>query len=250
MRIIPPIACCAILGLGYAVLIGVAGNNSAQGTEVRDGQIDRGRRLYQTSCITCHGENLRGVPGRGPALVGVGQAAVYFQVSTGRMPAAASGLQPQRKDPVFTGEQIDALAAYVEANGGGPAIPDGDLRAREDIAGGGDLWRLNCASCHNFTGEGGALSNGWYAPALDPSTDKQIYGAMLTGPQNMPTFSDAQLSPREKRAIIAYIQSFKSTLDPGGYPAGGYGPVPEGLIAFLVGMGAIVASVLWLGSRA
>ena len=73
---------------------------------------------------------------------------------------------------------------------------------------------------------------------------------MLTGPQNMPTFSEDLLTPREKGAIIAYIQSYKSTIDPGGYPAGGYGPIAEGLIAFLVGMGAIVASVLWLGSRA
>ncbi len=243
-------ACGVLLAIGYVAVLGVLGDNRAQGGNVPGAEIDQGRRLYETSCITCHGDNLQGVTGRGPALIGVGQAAVYFQVSTGRMPASANGAQPKRKPPVFSDAEIDALAAYVQANGGGPVIPQGDLAVRSDIAHGGDLFRLNCASCHNFTGEGGALSNGSYAPALDPSTDRQIYGAMLTGPQNMPTFSDAQLSPEEKGAIIAYIQSYKSTVDPGGYPAGGYGPVPEGLLAFLIGMGAIVASVLWLGSRA
>ncbi len=247
---LPAAACALLLATGYAMVMGLAGHNRAQARDPSAAAVDEGRGLYETSCITCHGDRLQGVSGRGPSLVGVGQAAVYFQVSTGRMPAAATGAQPERKDPVFTDEQIDALAAYIEANGGGPVIPDGDLQAREDIAHGGDLFRLNCASCHNFTGEGGALSNGWYAPALDQSTDRQIYGAMLTGPQNMPVFSDSQLSPQEKRAIIAYIQSYRSTVDPGGYPAGGYGPVPEGLIAFLLGMGMIVASVLWMGSRA
>ena len=187
---------------------------------------------------------------RGPSLVGVGQAATYFQVSSGRMPAVENGAQIQRKEPVFNPDETDALAEYIQANGGGPVIPDGDLRNNAEISRGGELFRLNCASCHNFTGQGGALSQGKYAPNLDPATDRQIYGAMLSGPQNMPKFGDGLLTPDEKTAIISFIQDNKATIDPGGYAAGGFGPAPEGLIAFLVGMGAIVAATLWMGSRA
>jgi len=225
-------------------------NNQVQAASFDAAQIAEGKQLYQTACITCHGANLQGVLDRGPSLVGVGQAATYFQVSSGRMPAAENGAQIQRKEPVFTPDETDALAEYIQANGGGPVIPDGDLRNNAEISRGGELFRLNCASCHNFTGQGGALSQGKYAPNLDPATDRQIYGAMLSGPQNMPKFGDGLLTPDEKTAIIAFIQDNKQTIDPGGYAAGGFGPAPEGLIAFLVGMGAIVAATLWMGSRA
>jgi ubiquinol-cytochrome c reductase cytochrome c subunit len=225
-------------------------NNQVQASSFDAEQIAQGKQLYQTACITCHGANLQGVLDRGPSLVGVGQAATYFQVSTGRMPAAENGAQIQRKQPIFNATETDALAAYIQANGGGPVIPDGDLRNNAEISRGGELFRLNCASCYNFTGQGGALSQGKYAPNLDPATDRQIYGAMLSGPQNMPKFGDGQLTSDEKTAIIAFIQDNKQTIDPGGYSAGGFGPAPEGLIAFLVGMGAVVAATLWMGSRA
>jgi len=237
------------VGSMYSLFL-TASPNQAQAADVDAQQIAEGKALYQTACITCHGANLQGVVDRGPSLVGVGQAATYFQVITGRMPAAENGAQIQRKEPVFNADQTDQLAAYIQANGGGPEIPQGDLRAPEQIARGGELYRLNCASCHNFTGQGGALSQGKYAPNLDPATDTVIYGAMLSGPQNMPKFGDGQLTPDEKRAIITFIQDNKQTIDPGGYALGGFGPAPEGLIAFLVGMGAIVAAVLWMGSKA
>jgi ubiquinol-cytochrome c reductase cytochrome c subunit len=222
----------------------------ADASNIDAAQIAEGQQIYETSCITCHGANLQGVTDRGPSLVGVGQAATYFQVSSGRMPAAENGAQIPRKEPIYTPEQTDALAAFIQANGGGPVIPDGDLRNDAAISMGGELFRLNCASCHNFTGQGGALSQGKYAPNLDQATDRQIYGAMLSGPQNMPKFGDGQLTPDEKTAIISFVQNNKETIDPGGYAAGGFGPAPEGLIAFLVGMGAIVAATLWMGSRA
>jgi quinol---cytochrome-c reductase cytochrome c subunit len=237
------------LGFAFSAFAG-SSPNQAKAADVDAQQIADGKAIYQTACITCHGSNLQGVLDRGPSLVGVGQAATYFQVITGRMPAVENGAQIQRKEPVFDANQTDQLAAYIQANGGGPEIPQGDLRAPEQIARGGELYRLNCASCHNFTGQGGALSQGKYAPNLDPATDSVIYGAMLSGPQNMPKFGDGQLTSDEKRAIITFIQDNKETIDPGGYALGGFGPAPEGLIAFLVGMGAIVAAVLWMGSKA
>ena len=213
-------------------------------------EIAKGKQLYQTSCIICHGANLQGVLDRGPSLIGVGQAATYFQVSTGRMPADANGAQMPRKQQVFDPAQIDALGAYIQSNGGGPVVPEGNLQDVANVAKGGELYRLNCASCHNFTGQGGALSQGKYAPSLEDATDSQIYAAMLSGPENMPKFSDGQLTSDEKRAIIAFVQNNKATVTPGGYDLGGFGPAPEGLAAFLVGMGAIVALTLWMGARA
>ncbi|WP_457226756.1 cytochrome bc1 complex diheme cytochrome c subunit [Mycobacteroides abscessus] len=225
--------------------------------EDKSALLRTGKQLYETSCITCHGANLQGVPDRGPSLIGVGEAAVYFQVSTGRMPAMRNEAQAQRKDPIFDEEQTDALGAYIQANGGGPqvirdrdgAVAQESLRGN-NIARGGDLFRLNCASCHNFTGRGGALSSGKFAPELDPATEQQIYTAMLTGPQNMPKFSDRQLTVDEKKDIIAYVRASSETPDPGGYGLGGFGPTSEGMAMWIIGIVAAIAVALWIGARA
>jgi ubiquinol-cytochrome c reductase cytochrome c subunit len=211
--------------------------------------VEAGRELYETSCITCHGENLEGVPERGPSLIGVGEAAVYFQVHTGRMPLVRQEADAPDKPAVFSDEEIDQLMAYVQANGGGPTLPRGDLRDG-DLAEGGELFRLNCASCHNFVGEGGALSSGKAAPSLKDATDLEIYTAMLTGPENMPVFGDNQLTPDEKRSIINYVQTINAQADPGGAGVGRMGPVAEGLVIWVVGVGALMFGIFWMGSKA
>jgi ubiquinol-cytochrome c reductase cytochrome c subunit len=208
-----------------------------------------GRELYERSCITCHGENLEGVPNRGPSLIGAGEAAVYFQVHTGRMPLARQEADAPDKPAVFSDEEIDQLMAYVQANGGGPTLPSGDLRDG-DLAEGGELFRLNCASCHNFVGEGGALSSGKAAPSLKDSNDLEIYTAMLTGPENMPVFGDNQLSPEEKRSIINYIQTVKEMPDPGGAGIGRIGPVGEGVVIWVVGVSVLMFGIFWMGTKA
>jgi ubiquinol-cytochrome c reductase cytochrome c subunit len=208
-----------------------------------------GRDLYERSCITCHGENLEGVPNRGPSLIGVGEAAIYFQVHTGRMPLARQEADAPDKPAVFSDEEIDQLMAYVQANGGGPTLPSGDLRDG-DLAAGGELFRLNCASCHNFVGEGGALSSGKAAPSLQDTNDLELYTAMLTGPENMPVFGDNQLTPEDKRAIVNYVQTIKTQADPGGAGIGRIGPVAEGLVIWVVGIGALLFGVFWMGSKA
>jgi ubiquinol-cytochrome c reductase cytochrome c subunit len=209
----------------------------------------QGQRLYNQSCITCHGRNLQGVPTLGPSLIGVGAAAVDFQVGTGRMPAPYQGAQVPRRKPLFNADQARQLAAYVQSLGGGPEIPTGRLDDG-DLARGGRLFRLNCASCHNFVGEGGALSSGKYAPPLRKATPTQTYEAMLTGPQSMPVFGDNQLTPQEKRDIISYVQSLKHERNPGGFALGRIGPVPEGLVIWLVGIGLVLMATLWIGVKA
>ncbi len=238
----------ALVGSGLAYTVLAPQPQAAQAQE-DTALVRQGEALYNNNCISCHGSNLQGVTGRGPTLIGVGEAAVYFQVSTGRMPAARQEAQIAEKPVEFTPEEIDALGAYVQANGGGPRVPHEDL-AGGDAARGGELFRLNCASCHNFTARGGALSSGKYAPHIAHVNAKQMYTAMLTGPQNMPRFSDRQLTPEEKKDIIAYVEAVTNNRNnPGGYSLGGYGPVTEGFIAFIVGLAAMVGIALYIGAK-
>jgi len=255
------------IGLGLLATAGLytaatADVNRAQAQAADAALLQRGQDLYnENSCISCHGSNLQGVEGRGPSLIGVGDAAVYFQVSSGRMPLARQEAQATRKPtlPIFDPDteegqaNLDALGAYIQANGGGPTRPEasGEALRGDDPARGGELFRLNCASCHNFTGRGGALSSGKYAPQLDEASETQIYTAMLTGPQNMPKFSDRQLTPEEKEDIIAYVKSVSGQDNSvGGYAAGGIGPTAEGIVAFIVGLTAMIGIAIWLGAKA
>jgi ubiquinol-cytochrome c reductase cytochrome c subunit len=250
-----------LLTLGGAYTVLTDDVNVAHAQEADAALLQQGQALYNSNaCISCHGSNLQGVEGRGPSLIGVGDAAVYFQVSSGRMPLARQEAQAHRKPtlPIFDPDSeegqrnLDALGAYIQANGGGPTRPEaqGEALRGDDPSRGGELFRLNCASCHNFTGRGGALSSGKFAPTLDPASETQIYTAMLTGPQNMPKFSDRQLTPQEKEDIIAYIMSVRDTQNSvGGNPLGGIGPVSEGLMAFLVGLMGMVGFAIWLGAK-
>src|SRR5690242_20536854 len=130
--------------------------------------VKEGRQLYLQGCSTCHGLNLQGGAG-GPSLVGVGASAVVFQVESGRMPLARGAAQAARKPVKYDRTQIDQLAAFIQANGGGPEVPMGRLDDG-DLALGGDLFRTNCSSCHNFAGVGGALTRAKYAPPLDEAS--------------------------------------------------------------------------------
>ena len=241
----------ALLGIGTLYSFLVPEPQTAQAQE-DPAVVRQGEEIYNNTCITCHGANLEGVQGRGPSLVGIGEAAVYFQTSTGRMPAMMQGAQAQEKPPVLSPEEVDAVAAFVQSNGGGVQMPEDsgkDLRG-DNPARGGQLFRLNCASCHNFTGRGGALSSGKRAPALDGATEDEMYAAMLSGPQSMPRFSERQLSPDEKKDIIAYVKSVTDgNNNPGGDSLGGLGPQSEGLIGFIVGIAALLGITLWIGAK-
>ncbi|MBM7490023.1 ubiquinol-cytochrome c reductase cytochrome c subunit [Micromonospora luteifusca] len=242
------IAALMLAGGAYTVF---APGAQAQDNPQLTGAAAEGKALFDVSCVTCHGRNAQGVEGRGPSLVGVGAASVEFQVSSGRMPLARQEAQAHRKPPVFTDEQTRQLAQYIQELGGGPVVPDGDeLREDGNVAAGGELFRINCSQCHAFGGGGGALSSGKFAPSLHPATDRQIYAAMLSGPQNMPVFGDNQLRPEQKADIIAYIQeTLKHDQDPGGFNLGRYGPSTEGMAIFLIGIVALVFASLWIAGK-
>ncbi|MEV0803251.1 cytochrome c [Kribbella sp. NPDC050281] len=249
-------AALVTVGLAYAVLVpnGAVGADGPQSQ-----QIEEGRKLFAVGCASCHGIHAEGgADGEGnftgPSLIGVGAAAVDFQVSTGRMPATQPGAQIPAKPPVYTDEEIAALSAYVASLGPGPAIPpeeyyDVSNATQEEVTRGGELFRTNCTACHNFAGRGGALPNGKYAPSLMETSPRNLYQAMLTGPQQMPVFSDAVLLPEDKRAIIAYVVSLQQQRDPGGFGLGRLGPVSEGLWGWLLGIGALIAVAVWIGAK-
>lgn len=213
-------------------------------------EIEEGQKLFAANCATCHGLSAQGQEGVAPSLIGVGAAAVDFQVGTGRMPMQASGPQAPAKTVQFNDEQIAQLAAYVASLAPGPAVPAAEQvdPALGDAANGMELFRTNCAMCHGSVGGGGALTQGKYAPSLWETTPTHIYEAMLTGPQSMPVFNDANLTPEDKRDIIAYLDEQRQAAA-GGLSFGTIGPVAEGLWAWVIGMGVIVGFSVWIGAR-
>jgi ubiquinol-cytochrome c reductase cytochrome c subunit len=238
-----------LIGTAYAVI--TSGNASASSpAAVNSAQIADGRNLFLEDCATCHGEFAQG-SSSAPSLIGVGAAAVDFQVSTGRMPAAALGAENERKPPRLNPEQTKAVAAYIESLGGGPTIPSAAQvsTAGANLGLGQSLFEANCAACHNFVGAGGALTDGKFAPALVPSTPTQIYEAMETGPEAMPVFNDLTITPQEKRDIIAYVTTVRAEPNPGGFSLGRVGPVTEGLVAFLGLLFFMVLAALWITAK-
>lgn len=234
-------------GIGYAA---VTGSAEASAPTATTSQIEEGKKLYLEGCATCHGLAAQGSTS-GPSLIGVGAAAVDFQVRTGRMPLAVPANQAPSKPKIYTPEEIESLAAFVASLAPGPAIPTDEQLNTEgaSLAEGGELFRTNCAQCHNFAGKGGALSEGKYAPSLMDADAKTIYEAMLTGPQNMPNFPDSTMPEEQKKAIINYIQNLQSGDSPGGLALGSFGPVTEGVFIWTAGLGALLAAAVWIGAK-
>jgi ubiquinol-cytochrome c reductase cytochrome c subunit len=260
-----PVAGLLVVLLGLLLTGGLyAAFSPAQAQENNSAaQIKQGRQLFLVGCSFCHGQHGQGIKTLdgnqiGPPLVGVGAAAVDFQVGTGRMPAVQPGPQIQQKEVSYTADEIAALAAYVASLGPGPAIPSpadyslegmSEEQRQEAIVRGGQIFLTNCTACHNFEGSGGAMPRGGYAPKIRGVDPKYIYEAMLTGPQAMDTFSNGNLSPDEKRDIIAYLQSIEDNPGYGGFGMGGIGPVSEGLFAWLVGIGSLVGVAIWIAAH-
>ncbi|MFE6160199.1 c-type cytochrome [Streptomyces sp. NPDC056486] len=252
-----PLAAVVVLLLALAATGGLyaafAPADKAQADDTAQSlAIDEGKKLYSVGCSSCHGTGGQG-SSDGPSLVGVGAAAVDFQVSTGRMPLQQPGAQAPKKKAIYNQAQIDQLAAYIASLGAGPTVPTEKQYSPDgaDIAKGGELFRTNCAQCHNFTGEGGALTNGKFAPTLEDVSPKHIYEAMQTGPQNMPSFPDTIMPEKNKKDIIAYLDAVngEESESPGGLKLGGLGPVSEGLFGWIFGLGSLIAVAVWVAAR-
>ena len=252
-----PVAGYAALLLGLVVVALVYGaltrtGSGAQASAPASAQQDiaQGKALFDATCSSCHGLDAQGTT-QAPSLIGAGAAAVDFQMSTGRMPAKEVGAENVRGPVRYTKQQIYEIADYIASLGGGPAVPDAQQVSTvgANTALGSQLFMANCAQCHGFAGDGGALTYGKFAPALTQATPTQIFEAMLTGPEAMPVFSDGALSPQAKRDIIAYITDTRTEPNPGGLSLGRIGPVTEGLVVFLGGMGSLVLIAMWLTAK-
>jgi ubiquinol-cytochrome c reductase cytochrome c subunit len=249
-----PLASIALITIGLLATGGAyalfTSSATADTTSAQTELTTEGSKLFAANCATCHGMNLQGTSA-GPSLIGVGAASVDFQVSTGRMPLAASGPQAEEKPAQFTDAQIKALYTFVASKAPGPGIPDESLlKGDGDTAAGAELFRINCAMCHNVAGAGGALTEGKFAPSLSGVSAKHIIEAMETGPQNMPVFNDNNISPTDKANIVTYLKYLDNNPSPGGFDLGNLGPVSEGLFLWIFGLGTIVGVTVWLTARA
>jgi ubiquinol-cytochrome c reductase cytochrome c subunit len=203
-----------------------------------------GRDLFLTRCASCHGDDGGGTD-LGPSLEASGAAAADFQLRTGRMPLSDPNGPTLRKPPAFSDAEIDALVTYVASLGEGPEIPEVS-GALGNISDGQLLFIDNCAACHGATGNGGAVGPDALAPSLHVATDVQIAEAAITGPGEMPRFA---FDDEELNDIVAFIDEFRSENAAGGADIGGIGPVPEGLVAWGIGVVVLTAICFLIGSR-
>ena len=95
----------------------------------------------------------------------------------------------------------------------------------------------------------GGLVTGGIAPELRNATSMQIAEAVRAGPYYMPRFPADQLSDRELDSIIRYVQLTKHPVDRGGWAIGHLGPIPEGLVAWLMAGTVLVALARIIGER-
>ncbi|HIT74102.1 MAG TPA: c-type cytochrome [Candidatus Avipropionibacterium avicola] len=258
----------SVMGVLYATVAPTPASNADGQSST---QVAEGEALYKVGCASCHGLNAEGTS-QGPTLIGVGSASVDFQMGTGRMPATAPGAQIPTKPKTYSDEEIAAIGAYIDSLDIGVTVPkpsqyslekpvrsqfpdghDGDTAYQESldeyyrvVALGGELFRTNCSACHNYQGTGGALPEGKYAPSLEGVEGKHVWEAMRTGPQQMPVFSEDVISDEEAAAMIAYLNDIHGQRNNGGLTLGGYGPVGEGLWAWIIGIGGLCCFAVWI----
>jgi ubiquinol-cytochrome c reductase cytochrome c subunit len=229
-------ALAAWLALGV-VLAAVAASGGAQAAENASRQ---GRSLYLEGCSSCHGLAAQGVPGKGPSLIGVGAEAADFELSTGRMPLASPRDEPERSSPRYGRSDLHALVAYIGSLGG-PGVPKVDVAAGE-LAAGFRAYTLDCAGCHQSLARGGTVTGG-VAPSLTAATATQIAEAVRIGPYLMPPFSKSEIDGRTLDSIVRYVRWTRHPANEGGWGLGNIGPIPEGLVAWLVaGLGLLLVA--------
>lgn len=237
--------CATILAASFVLWLTTSGAPASAQPASQD--ISRGRQLFENSCANCHGPGGTGTS-LGPSLTGSGAAAADFMLTTGRMPMDDPQQQAIRKPPAFNDEQIRLITAYVSSLGPGPPIPNVDVRSG-NLVQGQQLYSVNCAACHSSAGAGGAVGAGLEAPPLRQATPKQLVEAMRIGPGAMPVFGPDVLSNSEANSIARYLATLRRLPDRGGLGLGRIGPIAEGFVAWLLGMGVLLLVSRWIGEK-
>ena len=228
----------ALLVAGLALVLVPAASAS--------GDPARGKALFEQGCSACHGLDARGIRNRGPDLHDAGAASADFYLSTGRMPLDHPGDQPLRAKPAYPQRDINDLVAYVGSLGG-PPVPDVEP-AQGSLSEGQQLFTENCAGCHQELGRGGVVT-GALAPILLDATPRQVAEAIRIGPYVMPSFGPGQLDDRQVASIARYVLWTRHPENPGGWALFNIGPVPEGLVTWLIAALALVLLIRVLGER-
>jgi ubiquinol-cytochrome c reductase cytochrome c subunit len=206
-----------------------------------------GKALYGANCSSCHGSNGAGIDARGPSLRGAGALAADFYLRTGYMPLGSPYDQPRRSRVLFSDAQIRALVAYVASLGSGPPVPRPHPE-RGNVSRGLRLFTAHCAGCHQVAAAGGVLT-GARVPSLDQATDTQVAQAVRIGPFLMPRFTKRQISDSQLDDLVAYVAYAKHPRDEGGWPIGHVGPVPEGIVTWLLAAVVLVLTCMVIGRR-
>jgi ubiquinol-cytochrome c reductase cytochrome c subunit len=214
-----------------------------------------GQALFLENCASCHGSQANGVPannalGAFPDLVGLGPATIDFWIDSGRMPAKnVRAVEAPRRQPALTPNQALAIAAWVNSlSPSYPDIPTPHL-ANANVAEGAAIFALNCAACHTIEGDGDALAESTFAPSLRHIPAFQVVEAVRTGPGDMPRFT-GNLTDQQVDDVVKYVTTeIQHPNNPGGFGLGGLGPVAEGFVGLLIGVGVLVLVCYWIGER-
>lgn len=229
-----------VVGIAYLMVQPTAGSSAGAGP-AQVVQSQAGRDLYLKSCAACHGPTGNGTA-EGPSLTDAGAASADFMLRTGRMPYSPPGDPTTGGTPAFTEAEIQELVAYVASLGHGPGVPD-VVTSAADIPAGRVLYNANCAQCHGPSGAGDAIGGGIIAPSLLQSDPRTVVEAMRTGPNVMPVFPPGAIDDQGAAAIAAYVAYLQHAPSPGGIQPPLVGPVAEGFVAVVVGLGSLILIV-------
>lgn len=247
-----------LLALAALALHGRTPDARAQDQEERREEVQREplkprpeadpKRIFDRDCATCHGTDGRG-GSRGPSLKEVGTASVHLYLTTGYMPIRHPDEGLRRREPAYTQEEIDTLVEHVGGFITGPPVPDVQVEETK-VSKGGQVYRLNCAQCHQFVGTGGILIGSNQAPPLHQTTPVEVVEAIRIGPGTMPKFSEDEISDEDAEAVASFIAlEVQQPTDDGGFSLGHFGPFSEGLLSWTVGIGALLVAAAWIGKR-
>jgi ubiquinol-cytochrome c reductase cytochrome c subunit len=239
MRVLPPAVLSTLALAALLTFVAPPGHAEAQDRDV-------GERLYQRDCVWCHGVAGEGST-RGVPLVDVGTASVHFYLSTGRMPIERPDDPVTRSEPAYDDDEIRALVTYLDDLIDGPTVPDVRPVDDVDLAGGGVLYRRHCAQCHGASGVGTALKFGAIAPSVLAASPVQVAESLMVGPGAMPVFSPGVLEGDEIDAVTRYVGHLQESPDPGGSPLARAGRFDEMVVAWVLGIGALLLGVRWIG---
>ena len=242
------VALVSVLAFGWGTTVRASGPDQSEEAQAPTAEpAGRGANLYLRDCAWCHGNSLEGTA-RAPSLVGVGEASTRFYLATGRMPIAAPDELIRRGPPAYPPEEIRAIVDHVVAVGGGPRSPTVDPDAG-DVAQGGELYRLHCGPCHGATGAGFPLLGGRNSPTVWEATPREVAEAIRIGPGGMPVFAPDTLTDEEVDSIVRYVTYLQDPDDRGGYHLFRIGPLTEGVVAWLAGVGLLLLAARRLGGR-